>query len=147
MNFKDAAHYYSPAMTGSLKDGRSGELAYLGSHYWRVNQDALVQATGEVLLAADAGYGDQITVRAGKVLAVTGLNESTASYSLQLSELPEDSGETDSSDTGFTDTGEEGEEPPSACACTSGPTQKGTFWILAVLCLPFYRRRAILNRS
>jgi hypothetical protein len=144
MNLQDADHYYPPKRQGVLAEDSSGELAYLGTHYWKVTEDFLVASEGEVQLASATGFGQQVTVRAGEKIAVTGLNATKlADYQLILSPIPEDSGLVDTEETGDTgDTGEPIPEPPSACTCESAPSQKGSHWILAGLCLLFYKRRA-----
>jgi len=141
MDFNDAQHYTHPAQAGALEKGSSGEVFYLGSQYWLAKEDALVTASGDVLLASPEGIGEEITVEAGQVLSVTGLAESSATYSLQLSQIPEDTGETGAQNPKDDDTGTASETPAGACACTSGPSQRGPFWIVAALCLPFFRRQ------
>jgi hypothetical protein len=143
MNFQDADHYYPPKTQGKLSKESTGTLAYLGTHYWSVKDDFLVDSEGEVQLASKDGFGKQVIVHAGERLAVTGLNASNmADYQLSFSPIPQDSG---LEDTGDTDKAQP--EPPSACTCNSVPSQKGPHWILAGLCLLFSKRRAPMRHS
>ena len=81
---------YEPVIPTTLKDGSSGTLPLLGTHYLLAGADSHVRAEGPVVLSADR-------VVEGQVLAVSGL-EDDASYTLELYE-PGDTGDTAMEDT------------------------------------------------
>jgi hypothetical protein len=94
-------------------------------------------------LASQQGLGEKVVVRAGERLAVTGLNPADlGAYTLTVGPIPEDSGLVDSGDSGGEDSGSSEKESPSTCACSTGPSQKAPFWILAGACLFSFKRRA-----
>jgi len=142
LEFEDGAHYIPPVREGRLQDGTTGELAYLGSHYWDSDQALRVTATGNVLLSSESNTGDDVVLQAGETLVVTGLNPSTAPYTLSLFDLPEP-GLNDSGN----DTGDLAESPTGGCACKSTSSQKAHTGIFAAMCLLFLRRRRTPNAS
>ena len=134
--FQDGAHYVSPIREGKLTDGAGGDLAYLGSHYWDSDRALRVTASGDVLLSSESNMGSEVILESGETLAVTGLNPSSASYTLTLFDLS-DSGPDDSGN----DTGGPNESPTGGCACKSTSSQKAHTGIFAAMCLLFLRRR------
>lgn len=94
--------YTDPVTEGRLVDGVTGELPYLGTHYWRAEAEHLVQAEGDVILGG-AEAGEAVEVGPRTVLAVTGLVDG-ASYTLRV-EAPDGDG---GADSGTTDGGADG---------------------------------------
>lgn len=136
LDFEDGQHYIAPQRISDLGDGHSGKLAYLGTHYLDSQDGARVTAQGEVLLSTNSGVGNQVFLRAGETLAVTGLHPSSTAYSLSVSPWIA------SNDSGI-DTGGARESPTGGCACKSPSSQKAPTGIFAALCLLFLRRRTL----
>ena len=119
--FSDSDVYERPASMGRLDDGASGELAYLGTHYYRVREDGWVAPDGEVILGSPWGVGERVEVWDGEWLTVTGTNDVLAGYSLFLVDEPLDTG----------DTGGPGlDKPKLGCACGSSPFSPAGGWLL-----------------
>ena len=116
--FSDSDVYERPASMGPLEEGVSGELAYLGTHYYRVREDGWVSPEGEVILGSPWGVGELVEARDGEWLTVTGTNDGIAGYSLFLVEEPMDTG-----DTGL-------DKPALGCACGSSPSSPAEGWLL-----------------
>jgi hypothetical protein len=127
-SFSDSDVYERPASMGRLEEGVSGELAYLGTHYYRVRDDGWVAPDGEVILGSPWGTGGRVEVRDGEWLTVTGTNDGFAGYTLFLVEDPFDTG--DPNGPGM-------DEPKLGCACGSSPFSPVTGWLLftAALCV------------
>ena len=118
---------YEPVIPTTLKDGSSGTLDTLGSHYLRAETDTHVRAEGPVLLSAE-------WLVEGQLLAVTGL-EDGSSYTLEIYE-PVDTGDGHTGDS--ISEGDSGIESPRGCGC-GGPGSAGI--LLTLLALGGLRRR------
>ncbi len=131
--FSDSDVYERPVSMGRLEEGASGELEYLGTHYYRVQEDGWVASDGEIHLGSPWGTGNQVEVRDGDWLTVTGTNNVLAEYSLFLAEAPMDTGD----NTGLSD-----EEPKLGCACGSRPPSPTGGWLLLAASLCAAGRRS-----
>lgn len=129
-DLREFGAYESPVRQGLAEPGASGVLAYLGTHYYRVDDDQALEVTGDVVLSAPGRQGQQLEVFAGETLAVTGLSQDRASYTLARWET-EDSA---------VDTGGGGDKS-GTCGATAG----GAWWLALLLGLT--RRRATTRES
>jgi len=137
---------------GDLVDGRYGEVAYLGSEYFDVTEDATVEVEGNAVLgAANGEWGSVVQVRVGELVAVTGLEED-ASYRLSVGEPGADPGDEDDTGAGANgdrDTGKWGGaggggsligDDPKTCGCAGAPGVVGLGWVLGLGLLTRRRR-------
>lgn len=148
------SHLYTDVATrGTLSDGASGGPGYLGSDYWRVEEDTTVTVTGDAILGgAGAVTGTRITVDAGTLISVTSTAPG-ASYTLSLSEpeepedtgSPDDTGRDDGSDPGDDDNNPgDGAQDSKAdagggCATAAAPLSAALVWSAGLLAV--WRRR------
>ena len=131
---RESALYEGVLVDGPLQDA-SGEVAYLGTDYYEAGERASVSVTGSVVLSSPHGTGLSVNVEPGDVLGVTGLDTSTATYTLTLGEWVEPVDTGDSTPPRPFDP-----EGPRTCACSSGPVP-GLLALPALLGVALLRRR------
>lgn len=150
--------YSDIAPVGVVGEGEGGTLPYLGTHAWRVIEDATVTVDGDVVLGSAWERGDEVQVRAGEQLSVSGAVDGNSAYVLHTGPPGEvdtgdpgtagDGGTTDggATDGGATDGGgsDGGGVPygsprdPAGCGCGGGAPLAAA-WLLPLLAL--VRRR------
>lgn len=122
---------YEPPIPTTLKDGSSGTLPMLGTHYLLAQDDTHVRLSrGDAVLSADE-------VVEGQLLAVTALDDDVT-YEVEFYVPSEDSGDSGGEDTAAFP----GEKPLPAptlpCGCAHPASAS---WFLALLALGGLRRR------
>lgn len=139
----ESSGYQAVRTRGELTAEATGEVAYLGTDYWVATNDGVVSASsttddGVVLGGPGGAWGATLTVSAGDVVAVSGLEpETMADYTLRLGTgLPGDD-DTGPGDTPTDADEDEDDAPKTSCSPVSAPV-----W-LAWLALPMaaVRRR------
>ncbi|MCB9780301.1 MAG: hypothetical protein H6742_17170 [Alphaproteobacteria bacterium] len=112
---EDSAGYGDVPIRGVVEDGATGELPYLGTHYFEVGEAASITVEGTAVVSGPDAVGSSIDVSGGDVLAVTGLADG-ASYRLAVG-APSSPDDDDDDDEGAATPG-----PPAAgpAATTTG---------------------------
>lgn len=123
---EESALFTAYPSQGTLEDGVSGELPYLGSHSWRASTAGRYRVEGEALLATDAGWGEAVDVAQGDQLAVVGTGQGTNAYRLVLDEGGTDTGPTTDGGAGDGGSADGGpgsliDDEPKACGCATSP--------------------------
>ena len=93
LDFNDGEYYYPPIPKGQAQDKQPGQLAYLGTDYFRIQEDTQVEVEGEAVLAS-LEDGTSVLVRADELVAVTGLHPQQTDYVLMFAPPEDDSGAT-----------------------------------------------------
>ena len=138
--------YADVLVDGAVTDGLSGRVALLGTDYFVAEDDHTLSAaapSGEaVILSSPQGAGTSIQIRAGDIVAVTGLTDGGADYTLALDApgTPEDTGHDEDTDTGPSDTGSEA-DPSSEATCGCQQSRQAVLLAAPALLLVGLRRR------
>jgi hypothetical protein len=84
---QDSFDYPSVWLSGTLRADTVGSVLYLGTDYYQVDTDATLTIDGNVLASSPQGTGEEIQVRVGDVVGITGMQtDGESSYQVNLSE-------------------------------------------------------------
>lgn len=145
---RESELYELPEVQGDADDDSSSRLDELGTDYWRMSRDALVTVDGDAVAGTGSESGRSVVALGGEIVTITAL-EHNARYTLRLSDVPHDTGPTDSADpqdTDSTGTTSLPDDPGLACGCSSAEPRSAA-WPWLVLVAAMQRRRSRVARS
>ena len=125
--FDDSQRYWSPNTQGTVEDGSTGSVTYLGTDYWLVSEDGAYEATGDVVLAGSEGPAEKVAVQNGDTLSVTGTSTKQAQYTLLATTI-----ETDENKNGGSLRNNKSDAGCDCAATPSTPWQRVWFWPIAM---------------
>lgn len=151
----DSAIYPSVYLRSALTPEATGSVAYLGTDYYWVDADYSLVVSGDVVASSPHGTGQEIQIRSGDLVAITGLRDG-ASYQLELYDpiFPEEpfEQETENSDddaSGLaTSNGAQSKvevSTPASCQVLRGGSS--WYWLTGVLLGLGWRRQSRSNRA
>ena len=118
---------YDPVyLVAPVADGITEEIKYLGTHYFLVEEELDISASGDVVLSGPSGWGAEISASPGDIVGVTGLSEEPGEYVLEVS--GGSFGSAGSVGTDFLEFEDEGYKP-STCS-TAGDEPES--WLLLI---------------
>lgn len=162
----ESADYADVLVDGGLRDGQEGAVAYLGTDYFRAEDDHTLEVSSpggdDVIVSGPQGHGTRIQVRAGEIIGVIGLESTgTASYAFALSEPGEEGGDEGGGegggdegggdeggddglafDTAEPDDDDDDDDEKGGAGCTAvGPALPMTLWLGGLGLVAARRRR------